>query len=121
LRLSSGPNPDQAIMNEVNEAIFRALSLEDGRPGEIPEAPMFVTSSTLGGPGAQAMIESLAARAGITPVQGLGLRFLISTVQNPWLTDTARGNFLPDLMLVLRDTAQAAAQAVARRHGVDLA
>lgn len=36
LVLGDGPNPDQAIMNEVNEAICRALSLEDGPPPEIP-------------------------------------------------------------------------------------
>lgn len=120
LRLDEGPNRDQAIMNEVNETIYRTLSLEDSHPGEIPTVPMFVTSSVLDGAGSAAMIDSLAGRAGIVPVRGMGLRFLISTVQNPWLTDTARGNFLPELMSVLRETATRAAQDVAHRHGARL-
>lgn len=108
-------------MNEVNEAIYRALSLEDGHPGEIPTVQMFVTSSVLDGAGSAAMIHSLAGRAGIVPVPGLGLRFLISTVQNPWLTDTADGNFLPELMRVLRTSATRVAQEVTHRDGVTLA
>lgn len=119
LRLPGGPNPDQALMNAVNETIFRALSLEAGHPGEIPSAPMFVTSTMLEGPGTEAMVASLASRAGVVPVAGMGLRVLISTVQNPWLTETARGNFLPELMQVLHATATDAVRSVAARHGVD--
>jgi hypothetical protein len=30
------------------------------------------------------------------------LEYLVSTIANPWLTDTETGNFIPELMKVLR-------------------
>ncbi|HEY9051097.1 MAG TPA: pyridoxal-dependent decarboxylase, partial [Gammaproteobacteria bacterium] len=41
-----GLNHDLALMNELNEMIFRKLSLQPNESGKIPEVKMFVTSSS---------------------------------------------------------------------------
>lgn len=121
LRLKSGLNADPVVMNALNEDIYRRLSLDIDRPGVIPTAPMFVTASTFDPASASSMVERMSTRAGLPSGHGHALRFLISTVQNPWLTDTADGNFMPRLMGILRQTALDSAQAVATRYSVDLA
>jgi hypothetical protein len=44
--------------------------------------------------------------------------FLISTTQNPWLSEAGGGQVLNTLREVLAETASDAAQAVMARHGI---
>lgn len=118
-RIGDRLNTDQALMNEMNDAIFAALSIQAAHPGELPTARMFVTATRLD-PSADggALVSAFCARAGAAHRPGLGLSMLISTMQNPWVTQTARGNFLPELMEVLRETAAQAAADIVARHGL---
>jgi glutamate/tyrosine decarboxylase-like PLP-dependent enzyme len=118
-RSAAGPNPDQALMNEMNDLIFRELSLQSFNGGEVPSAPMFVTASSFT-PSAygQDFVTAFARRAGLRPTDGAEVRFLISTTQNPWLTEVGDGGELDVLMDVLRETATAAAGQVMRSHGL---
>ncbi|SFA51839.1 Pyridoxal-dependent decarboxylase conserved domain-containing protein [Paracoccus halophilus] len=120
-RTSQGLNRDLGLMNRLNEAIFHALSLERVVPGELPDKPMFVTASeftadTYG----QDFIDRFAARAGVVAPPGMGVRFLISTQQNPFLTATAEGDFIPRLMQILDATARDAAARICDEHGLRL-
>lgn len=100
-------------LNKLNTAVFEELSL--GRDlGRIPETKMFVTSSALDpaayGP---AIVADFKRRLGVTGSAETPITFLISTTMDPWLTDTAAGNFIPVLMDVLRNAVLAAVETVA--------
>jgi glutamate/tyrosine decarboxylase-like PLP-dependent enzyme len=101
-------------LNALNNAVFEQLSL--GRDLEkIPETKMFVTSSTAdpavyGAP----IVDDFRRRLGVTGSGETPIAFLISTTMDPWLTDTATGNFIPTLMTIMRDTVLAAVQQVTR-------
>ncbi len=99
-------NRDLALLNEFNNTLFHRLSLEvPEKAGEVPTTPLFVTSSAFS-PDTYGtdFVRSFAERAGVDYVAGQPVRFLISTMQNPFLTATADGNFIPTLMTVFRTT-----------------
>ena len=105
-------NEDVTKLNDLNNAIFAELSL--GRDlDRIPETKLFVTSSQLDpavyGP---AIVENFRTRLEVTGSAGVPITFLISTTMDPWLTDTAEGNFIPKLMDVLRGAVLAAVKQV---------
>lgn len=106
-------NQDVAKLNDLNNAVFEELSL--GRAHlKIPETKMFVTSSQVDpvvyGTG---IAEDFRRRLGVVGSPGIPITFLISTTMDPWLTDTANGNFIPVLMDVMRNTVLAAVEQVA--------
>jgi hypothetical protein len=117
--MAQGTNTDQALMNEMNDFIYRRLSLQSFSGGVLTTKPMFVTSSefdpALYG---QDFVSEFAARAGVVPVPGMPVSFLISTTQNPWLSEAGGGHVLNTLRDVLAETASDAAQAVMARHGI---
>ncbi len=99
------PNTDLRAMNDLNFAVFEALSVEEVNvSGEVPDVDMLVTSTLIApvvyGP---AFCDTFLSRAKVSPGKD-PIRVLISTMQDPWVTDTSKGNFLPELMKVLRRT-----------------
>ena len=102
---TGAPNADADAMNRLNEGIFKRLSVEVVKvEGEPPRIPMLVTSTLLpphayGDP----FMAEFCRRARVS-VPGGPLRVLISTMQDPWVSDTSKGNFIPTLMGILRDT-----------------
>ena len=107
-------NEDVDKLNALNNAVFGQLSL--GLDLErIPDTKMFVTSSTAdpavyGAP----IVDDFRRRLGVTGSAETPIAFLISTTMDPWLTDTATGNFIPTLMKIMRDTVLAAVEQVTR-------
>jgi glutamate/tyrosine decarboxylase-like PLP-dependent enzyme len=95
-------NQDVTLLNKLNGAIFTQLSLGQD-PGHIPDTKMFVTSSSLD-PAVygERIVDDFRGRLGVTGSPGTPISFLISTTMDPWLTDTADGNFIPTLMQVMR-------------------
>lgn len=107
-------NEDVAKLNALNNAVFGQLSL--GRElDRIPDTKMFVTSSVVD-PAVYG--EDIAAdfrrRLGVTGSAETPIGFLISTTMDPWLTDTATGNFIPTLMDVMRGAVLTAVTEVTR-------
>lgn len=103
-------NRDLALMNELNDNIFRALSLqpEKDKKGEPPSVEMFVTSSSFD-PAAygRPLVDEFAGRAGIdlATIGNTPVKFLISTTQNPWLTSNRENRNMVDVLVgVLRET-----------------
>lgn len=116
---AAGRNTDAGLMNEMNDLIYRKLSLQAFDGGTVPTTPMFVTSSAFDPQSyGQDFVDVFARRAGVVPQPGLAMSFLISTVQNPWLSEAGSTSMLRTLMSVLGQTASAAAQAVMARHGL---
>jgi glutamate/tyrosine decarboxylase-like PLP-dependent enzyme len=107
-------NEDVATLNALNTAVFEQLSL--GRdPGGIPDTKMFVTSSAAD-PVAygERFVEDFRRRLGVTGSVQTPISFLISTTMDPWLTDTASGDFIPTLMDVMRQAVLTAVEQVQR-------
>jgi hypothetical protein len=105
-------NEDVAKLNALNNAVFGQLSL--GRDlDRIPDTKMFVTSSQLD-PSVygEGIVADFRRRLGVTGSAQTPISFLISTTMDPWLTDTAKGNFIPTLMDVMRKTVLAAVEQV---------
>ena len=101
-------NQDVAKLNALNNAIYTKLSLS-ADPEKVPDTKMFVTSSDLD-PAVYGteIVEDFRGRLGVTGSPDTPIAFLISTTMDPWLTDTAAGNFIPTLMQVLRGAVLAA-------------
>ena len=125
-----GINTDITLMNEVNDAIYDALSFktididQQNTQEAMPEHPgMIVTSSNFDPKHyGHDFVDHFASRAGLVIDQekhkDIPVSFIISTTQNPWLTATSKGNFLGTLMEVLKVTANTAAQQVMQRHDI---
>jgi hypothetical protein len=120
-KTAAGLNADAALMNEMNDLMYRRLSLQAFNGGTVTTTPMFVTSSSFDPAGyGQDFVTTFAQRAGVVPQPGLPMSFLISTTQNPWLSESGSSlQVLRTLMQVLGDTASGAAQDVRARHGID--
>ena len=119
LTVDGAPNRDLALMNALNDAVFHRLSIEvHALDGQVPTQPMIITASSFD-PDAygQDFVDTFARRAGVAAKEGEAVRFLISTTQNPFLTETETGNFIPELMDVLRRTVAEARQEVLTHHG----
>ena len=119
-RTANGWNPDQNLMNELNALIFSRCSIEhEGKPGQLPKAEIFVTSSAFD-PRVHShdLMANFAARAHIDLIDNTPIDYLISTMQNPWLSHTENGNFIPHLMAIYRDILLKAVSDIIKRHGL---
>ena len=118
-RTAEGLNKDLGLMNELNMAIFKACSIEENETYQVPPQELFLTqhkfSPAMHG---QEFCDTFARRLGADPVEGMGVTFLVSTMQNPWLTETSDGNFIPDLVAVLRKLVAKEIDALIKRHGL---
>ncbi len=126
-RTAEGLNTSLDLMNEMNADIFAQLSLQSFNGGHVPNAEMFVTSSEFGpATFGQEFVDHYAERCGVVPEAGKSLFYLISTTQNPWLTETVHnhksenGNMLPEVMKALARAAEKAAAKVIKRHGLSM-
>ncbi|MGS4944008.1 pyridoxal phosphate-dependent decarboxylase family protein [Meridianimarinicoccus sp. RP-17] len=117
-RTAEGWNSDIGLMNELTNAIYRRLSISDFNGGTVPEKPMFVTASSFEvADYGQDFVDAFAARAGVGPTHGTGIQFLVSTTQDPWVTATAKGNYLPYVVDAFKRTALDCAAVLVREHG----
>lgn len=111
-------NTDLALMNELNDGIFRKLSLQPNKGKDIPKVELFVTSSAFD-PAAygQPLVDDFAARAGVITSDNTAMTFLISTTQNPWLSSTfKKGNMINDLIDVLREEVNTTVKEIIAKH-----
>lgn len=112
-------NRDVDRMNTFNDELFKRMSIREYKKRQIqiktgdksqakPQVPLIVTSSSFQpedyGP---ALVENYMARLGVQVEKDKPLNFLISTTMDPWLTDTAQGNFIPHLIAELRKEVEA--------------
>jgi glutamate/tyrosine decarboxylase-like PLP-dependent enzyme len=93
-----GLNRDVTKMNNLNTAIFEELSIAPTRD-DVQEKPMIVTSSDFDPTSCgQPFVEHFMKRLGVRGKPETSIAFLISTTMDPWLTDTAKGNYIPTLI-----------------------
>ncbi|MGW5050395.1 pyridoxal phosphate-dependent decarboxylase family protein [Actinokineospora sp. NPDC004072] len=102
-------NSSVADMNLLNQRIYHALNITPSQavrsqdPAALP--PLIVTGSKFEpdvyGP---AYLRRLRSRLGIEDGRMEDIDYLISTTMDPWVTDTAEGDFTPTLIDALRQT-----------------
>ena len=118
-KTGNGWNDDVSLMNDFNNAVYRALSISEFNGGEPAKEPMFVTASSFEVPDyGQTFVDAFGKRAGLKPTNGTGIQFLVSTTQDPWVTATERGNFLGYVVDALKDTATKAAMNLIKEKGL---
>jgi len=114
-------NSDIDLCNALNMDIFRRLSLQEfdkKNTGDVPDKPMFVTQSSFAEDGyGQPFVKHYAERLGLEWKSGSSVTFIISTTQDPWVTNTADGNFIPTIGEVLRVTVTEAVHKLWKDNG----
>lgn len=102
-RLPDGTfNVDLSRCNALNKRLFERLSVQD-KETDPASVPLTVTGGELTeSEHGKELIQSFGDRLGVKDHAGQNIDILISTIMNPWLTDTEDGNFLPALMGFLR-------------------
>lgn len=96
------PNPSVEEANRLNSKVFELLSLTIGE--QVNDKNLLVTSSEFGpqqyGP---AFMESFRRRLGVEGEEETPITFLLSTVMDPWTTETPEGSFLTVIEQALRE------------------
>ncbi|MEL7345014.1 MAG: pyridoxal-dependent decarboxylase, partial [Pseudomonadota bacterium] len=118
-KTAEGLNTDPVLMNELNMEIFRACSIEENTEYAVPEQKLILTQARFTPDMyGQAFCDDFARRLGVTSQEGGGIDYLISTMQNAWITNTSAGNFIPKLTEALSDIVTEKVAALVHRHGL---
>lgn len=112
--VDGAPNTDVEVANEVNRRLFRILSMSPKvgadarapRPEEVP--PLLIMSSSFEPEvyGSE-FVADFATRMGLLIPDGEGMdpmptiEYLVSTTMDPWVSDTSRGDFIPEIIRLL--------------------
>ncbi len=101
---NSSKNPDIIKLNALNTAVYQAFSFKAPIPGKpLPKPPEIVVTSssfTLENYGHELM-DNLRKRLGIVGGQDQPIDFIISTIMNPWLSQTLKGSFIPEIISII--------------------
>ena len=95
-------NTDMVKVNALNDAVYRAFSFSD-KPGEkehVPEIVVTSSSFTRGNYG-NSLMDNLRLRLGVANGYNDSINFIISTVMNPWLSNSVKGSFIPNLIEII--------------------
>ena len=118
-KTADGLNADLALSNELNVEIFRACSIEENKKFEVPRQELILTHARFTADMyGQAFCNDFAHRLGVVPEEGVGIDYLISTMQNAWITNTSDGNFIPNLTEILRKIVAKKVDELVHRHGL---
>jgi len=95
-------NTDMQKTNDFNDAIFRKFSFskQPGKPEHVPEIVVTSSSFTRSNYG-NVFVDKLRQRLEVTNGPDLAINFIISTIMNPWLSNTVKGSFIPQLISII--------------------
>tara|TARA_R110000868_G_scaffold1389_8_gene10725 strand:+ start:4376 stop:6616 length:2241 start_codon:yes stop_codon:yes gene_type:complete len=97
------PNTDLSMTNKLNDEIYRTFSFSE-KPGEeehVPEIVVTSSSFTRGNYG-NALMDDLIKRLRVqSNGQDDSINFIISTIMNPWLSNTSKGSFIPTIIEII--------------------
>lgn len=105
------PNGNMQSINDFNNAIYTAFSF---KPYEkhTEETPIVVTSSQFTRiNNGNVLMDDLRKRLGVNGNDGYNdpINFIISTIMNPWLSNTVNGSFIPTLInIIIQNVSQIA-------------
>ncbi|WP_296420328.1 pyridoxal phosphate-dependent decarboxylase family protein [Pseudooctadecabacter sp.] len=118
-KTKDGWNSDLALMNQLTNTVYETLSISEYNGGEVPKQPMFVTASSFAPSDyGQQFVDEFGSLAGVTVTKDTPIQFLISTTQDPWVSATETGNYLPQVVTSLKTTAIDVALKVMKDSGI---
>jgi len=95
-------NTDVKKLNALNQKIFEILSVKPGE--EVNQKNLIVTSSEFDPASyGNVFMNAFRQRLGVKGSEDTAILFLISTVMDPWLTETSSGSFLEEIESALRE------------------
>lgn len=105
------PNGNMQNINDFNNAVYTAFSFKPYEK-KTEDTPIVVTSSqfTRSNNG-DVLMNDLRSRLGVSGNDGYNdpINFIISTIMNPWLSNTVNGSFIPTLMnIIIQNVSQIA-------------
>ncbi len=119
-KTADGINTDLALMNELNLEIFRACSIEENTEYEVPHQKLILTHARFTPEMyGKELCSDFARRLGVEPQDDVGVDYLISTMQNAWISNTSQGNFIPDLIGALQTIVSEKVEELVHRHGLN--
>ncbi len=95
------PNSDMNKVNTLNDKIYRAFSFKPYE-NNTENTEIVVTSSSFSRAiDGDQLIDNLRLRLGVNNEYDASINFIISTVMNPWLSNTVKGSFIPQLISII--------------------
>lgn len=92
-------------VNDLNDAVYRAFSFKPYE-NNTQNTPIVVTSSSFTRENnGDLLVNNLRQRLCVAGNDGYDdpINFIISTVMNPWLSNTVNGSFIPQLINILTE------------------
>ncbi|MBY0477236.1 MAG: hypothetical protein K2Q24_06295 [Chitinophagaceae bacterium] len=99
------PNSIMKKVNDLNDAVYRAFSFKPYE-NNTQNTPIVVTSSSFTRENnGDLLVNNLRQRLCVAGNDGYDdpINFIISTVMNPWLSNTVNGSFIPQLINILTE------------------
>ena len=95
------PNEDLEVTNRFNTTIFKSLTRQTD---EDPLPELVITCSEFSGDTSDAPINCLRNQLGLKHNTTIPMQFLITTVMNPWLSDTEGGSrdMVPEIAEIMK-------------------
>jgi glutamate/tyrosine decarboxylase-like PLP-dependent enzyme len=97
------PNSSMKKVNDLNDAIYKKFSFKPFET-KIEDTPIVVTSSSFTrSNNGDVLVDSLRNRLGVATGDRYNdpINFIISTIMNPWLSNTVNGSFIPTLINII--------------------
>ncbi|MBS1496293.1 MAG: decarboxylase [Bacteroidetes bacterium] len=101
--INGSPNSSMQKTNDLNNAVYTKFSFKPYEVGT-ENTPIVVTSSQFTRENnGDTLLNSLRNRLGIAKADGVDdpINFIISTIMNPWLSNTVNGSFIPQLISII--------------------
>lgn len=104
-------NSKMALVNSLNDKAYKRFSYRPGEDGtestEIVVTSSNFTRSNYG----DEFIDNLRKHLGVSDGPQLKIDFLISTIMNPWLSETLEGSFIPTIIeIIIRNLTELACE-----------
>jgi glutamate/tyrosine decarboxylase-like PLP-dependent enzyme len=95
------PNSNMEKVNELNNMIYTTFSYKPYE-NNTENTPIVVTSSSFTREvDGDYIVNSLRQRLGVVTDYDAPINFIISTIMNPWLSNTVNGSFIPQLISII--------------------
>jgi hypothetical protein len=95
------PNNDMSKVNDFNNEIYRKFSYKPYEDNTQNTEIVVTSSAFTRESDGNLLIDSLRQRLGVETDPDASINFIISTIMNPWLSNTVNGSFIPQLISII--------------------
>lgn len=95
------PNSDILKVNDFNNKIYRKFSYKPYEDNTQNTEIVVTSSAFTRESDGDLLIDNLRQRLGVVTDHNAPINFIISTIMNPWLSNTVKGSFIPQLISII--------------------